>query len=223
MLLYEKVMSNNEYLKVVKEIENIKFITNGKWDWEHGLGHYKRVSLYVRQILQQLKADDRTIELGMTAALLHDIGLSKGDKIDHAVESSRIFQKFIDLEDISEKEEETLRQAIYDHSKGNDIQSLIGLSLVLADKLDVTYHRTINSSIQDKMNKEIQKIKSVNIDINNEELIVTYTTESNFDINILKEWDKAVMIPRKAANYLGKKFVFLVNNQQINLSNIFDL
>lgn len=104
MLLYEKVLNNNEYLNLVRDIENIKFITNGKWDWDHGLAHFKRVSLYVKQILEQLKVDDRTIELGMTAALLHDIGLSKGDKINHAVESSRIFQNFIDLSDISEKE-----------------------------------------------------------------------------------------------------------------------
>lgn len=223
MLLYEKVTNNSEYLKMVKEIENIKFITNGKWDWEHGLAHYKRVSLYVKQILEHLNADDRTIELGMTAALLHDIGLSKGDKINHAVESSRIFQNFIDLRDISEKEKEVLRQAIYDHSNGNDIQSLIGLSLVLADKLDVTYHRTINSSIQDKMNKEIQKIKRVNIDITDKELILTYTTDSNFNVRILRDWNKCIIIPEKVAKHLEKKFVFLVNNKQINPSSIFDL
>lgn len=223
MLIYEKILNNNDYLKLVSEIENIKFITNGKWDWEHGLAHYKRVSLYVKQILEQLKVDDRTIELGMTAALLHDIGLSKGDKIDHAVESSKIFQKFINSNDINDEEKEILRQAIFDHSKGNNIQSLIGLALVLADKLDVTYHRTINASIQDKMNQNIQKIKRVNIDINDEELIVTYITDSNFDIKILKDWDKSVKIPAKVAKYLGKKFVFFVNNQPINLTNIFDL
>lgn len=142
-----------------KKTENPKFITDGKWDWGHGLGHYKRVATYVNKILTQLKADKTTIELEMVSALLHDIGLSKGDKIYHAIESSRMFSKFINKNDITEKELEILRQAIYDHSKGNDIQSLVGLSLVLADKLDVTYHRTINSSIQDKINKEIQKNK----------------------------------------------------------------
>ena len=91
----------------------------------------------------------------MTAALLHDIGLSKGDKVDHAIESSKMFTKFLDKNDITESEEEILRQAIMDHSKGNDIKPLVGLSLVLADKLDVTYDRTINSSIQDTINKEI--------------------------------------------------------------------
>lgn len=153
MYLYDKLLGNKMFLDTVKKIENIKFIIDGKWDWDHGLGHYKRVAEYVKTILLQLGANERTVDLGMTATLLHDIGLSKGDKIDHAVESSKIFINFIDKSDITHDEEDTLRQAILDHSKGNNIQSLIGLSLVLADKLDVTYHRTKNSSIQDKMNK----------------------------------------------------------------------
>lgn len=91
-----------------------------------------------------------------------------------------------------------------DHSKGNDIKSLIGLSLVLTDKLDVTYHRTQNSSIQDKMNKEIQKIQKVDISITDKELIVQYTTDVTFDINILKDWPKAITVPHRVSKYLKK-------------------
>lgn len=219
MYLYDKLLNNKAFLETVKKIENIKFITDGKWDWEHGLGHYKRVAEYVKSILSQLGADDRTIDLGMIAALLHDIGLSKGDKVDHAIESSKIFMKFIDKNDITQDEEEVLRQAIMDHSKGNNIQSLIGLSLVLADKLDVTYHRTINSSIQDTMNKEIEKIKKVDINITDKELIVQYTTDVNFDVNILKAWSKAITDPYKVAQYLKRNYKFIVDDVQIDVSD----
>ena len=222
MYLYDKLLNNEEFLNIVQKIENIKFITDGKWDWEHGLGHYKRVAEYVKTILQQLGANERTIDLGMSAALLHDIGLSKGNKVGHAIESSKIFINFIDKSDITQDEKETLRQAIIDHSKGNNIKSLIGLSLVLADKLDVTYHRTINSSIQDKMNKEIQKIKKVDINITNNELIVHYITDDNFDINILKDWPKAITIPYKVSKYLKRKYIFIVNNMQIDISKFID-
>ena len=203
----------------MNKIETIKFITDGKWDWEHGLGHYKRVAEYVRVILLQLDADEKTIDLGMTAALLHDVGLLKGSKVNHAVESSKIFIDFIDKNDITRNEEETLRQAILDHSKGNDIQSLIGLSLVLADKLDVTYHRTINSSIQDKINIEIQKIQKVDISITDKELTVQYITNANFDISILKNWSKAITVPYKVSKYLKRNFRFIVNNRQIDISD----
>lgn len=218
MYLYDKLLSNEEYLSNVRKIEQIKFITDGKWDWEHGLGHYKRVAKYVKDILIDLNADDRTIDLGMTAALLHDIGLVKGTKTDHALESSRIFANFLDEKDISQNEIEVLRQAIMDHSNGSDIKSLVGLSLVLADKLDVTYHRTISSSIQDTVNKEIQKIKDVKINITDDELIVSYITEDSFDVNILKKWPKAIKVPYKVSSYLNKKYIFKINDKIINVS-----
>lgn len=219
MYLYNKLLNNEEYLETVKKIENIKFITNKKWDWEHGLGHYKRVAKYVKDILMQLSSDERTIDLGMTAALLHDIGLSKGDKIDHAIESSKIFANFIDKKDITQDEEEILRQAIIDHSKGNNIKSLIGLSLVLGDKLDVTYHRTQNSSIQDTMNKEIQKVKKVEVNITDNELGIYYTTSDDFNINILKDWPKAITVPYKVSKYLNRNYIFVVNNKQADISD----
>lgn len=218
MTLYNKILNNSEYLDTAKKIDNIKFITDGKWDWEHGLGHYKRVAEYVNKILLQLNVDKRTIDLGMAAALLHDIGLIKGDKVDHAIESSKIFVNFIDKNDVTQNEEEILRQAIIDHSKGNNIKSLVGLALVLADKLDVTYHRTENSSIQDVMNKEIQKIRNVDIKINEDKLMVSYTTYDDFNINILNNWPKAITIPYKVSNYLNKDFIFLINNKQIDIS-----
>ena len=220
MTLYNEILNNSEYLDTAKKIDNIKFITDGKWDWEHGLGHYKRVAEYVNKILLQLNSDKRTIDLGMAAALLHDIGLIKGDKADHAIVSSKIFVNFIDKNDITQNEEEILRQAIIDHSKGNNIKSLVGLALVLADKLDVTYHRTENSSIQDVMNKEIQKIRNVDIKINEDKLIVSYTTYDDFNINILNNWPKAITIPYKVSNYLNKDFIFLINNKEIDISRI---
>jgi len=193
----------------------MKFITDGKWDWEHGLGHYKRVSKYVKKILEQLNATKREIDLGMVAALLHDIGLSESEtnKTDHALKSSMMFKKFLNDTDITKDEMEVLEKAIKDHSKGNEINSNIGLALVLADKLDVTYHRTINSSIQDEMNKEIQKIKNVDIIINNQELIVKYTVDGDLNLNILRGWEKAITIPKKIANYLGKNYILMVNGE----------
>ena len=143
------------------------------------------------------------------------------DKVDHALESAQIFTKFIDKGSIT-LEEDIFRSAILDHSKGNNIKSLIGLSLVLADKLDVTYHRTINSSIQDTMNKEIQKIKKVDINISDEELIVSYTADLDFDIDVLKSWPKAIIIPYKVSKYLKRNYIFLINNKKTDISCFLD-
>ena len=51
------------------------------------------------------------------------------------------------------------------------------------------------------MNKEIQKIKNVEINITNDNLIVFYTTDDDFDIGILNEWIKAITIPKKFLNF----------------------
>lgn len=217
--MYRTVLENKEYLELADKIGKMKFITNGKWDWEHGIGHYKRVAMYVKKILEQLNEDERTIDLGMTAALLHDIGLSESNtnKIDHALKSSMMFQKFLINTDINDSEKEILEQAIKDHSKGNDIKSNIGLALVLADKLDVTYHRTINSSIQDTVNKEYQKIKEVDIEINDKDLIVKYNAYEKLNFDVIKEWEKPITIPKKVAQYLNRNCIFLVNNEIIEL------
>ena len=61
MDLYNKILNNQNYLQKVSKIENIRFITDGKWDWEHGLQHYKRVAGYVKDILSQLNSDERTL------------------------------------------------------------------------------------------------------------------------------------------------------------------
>lgn len=220
MDLYNSILKNKEYLKLAHDIGKMKFITNGKWDWEHGLGHYQRVASYVKLILMQLGADKRTIDLGMSSALLHDIGLIKGEKVNHAIESSNMFTNFIKDTDILKEEQEIIRQAIYDHSSCNDIKSLVGLSLALADKLDVTYHRTINSSIQDETNKEFGKVKSVDIKITKDKLIVYYKTEKDFNINILKSWNKTITIPLKISRYLNKEYVFIINGKEILYNEI---
>ena len=105
-----------------------------------------------------------------------------------------------------------------DHPKGVNIKSLIGLSLVLADKLDVTYHRTINSSIQDEMNKEIQKIKNVKVCISEYELVIQYITDNDFNINVLDNWPKAITVPYRISKYLKCNYKFMINNRQVDVS-----
>lgn len=218
---YEIILNNPSYIEVTQKIGELKFITDGKWDWDHGLEHYKRVALYIKNILEQLKQTDRVIELGLVAALLHDVGLleSGKEKIDHALKSSQMFRQFLDGTDITEEENALLEEVIKDHSNGNHITSLLGAALVLADKLDVTYHRTIHSSIQDEMNKEVQKIRKVDILITDHELIVLYETSKQLNLSILKSWEKAFTIPEKISDYLGKQYVLKVNGNITNWRN----
>lgn len=84
----------------------------------------------------------------------------------------------------------------------------------------MTFYRTINSSIQDKLNKEFQKIKKVDITIDEKNLIVNYSTMKDFDKLILKNWNKTVTVPKKAASYLNKEYKFMINNETVNYNDL---
>ena len=116
----------------------------------------------------------------------------------------------------TEEEIKILEEAIKDHSNGNHITSLIGAALVLADKLDVIYHRTIHSSIQDEMNLEVRKIKKVDVVITEKELTVLYETTEPLNFSILRGWEKTFTIPEKIASYFGKEYVLKVNGKQMD-------
>ena len=47
---------------------------------------------------------------------------------------------------------------------------------------------------------------------------VIYTTQGEFDVNILKNWSKAIIVPYKVANYLNKKYIFIINNKEIDVA-----
>lgn len=212
---YEKIINNKKYISIMNKIDELKFITNDKWDWEHSIGHAVRVSYYVREILTQLGCDQRVIELGMISALLHDIGLANGFKKEHPLRSSCMIDEFIQYTDITAEEKEEIRFAILNHSDSCEGNSLMGISLYLADKLDMTYHRTINSSIQDSLNKEIQKVTSVCVDITRDELIIKYKATEDIDFGIFDGWTKMIDAPKKAALSLGRRLIFVVNNAEI--------
>ena len=46
---------------------------------------------------------------------------------------------------------------------------------------------------------------------------VIYTTQGEFDVNILN-WSKAITVPYKVANYLNKKYIFIINNKKIDVA-----
>ena len=68
------------------------------------------------------------------------------------------------------------------------------------------------------MNKEIQKIKKVTIKITNEDLMINYRTDDDLNLNNFKEWTKAITIPYKTSKYLNRKFIFKMNENNIDIS-----
>ena len=68
------------------------------------------------------------------------------------------------------------------------------------------------------MLNEIGKWITSEPSITDKDLIVQYTTDDNFDINILENWPKAITVPYKVSKYLKRNYRFIVNNIQIDIS-----
>lgn len=214
--MYEEIIKDPEFLKIMNEIEKLHFITLGKWDWEHGIGHVKRVSKYMECILNDLNMDKRTIELGLVAGILHDIGLISGKKEGHAIVGSQFIKEYLKKYDMVQSDIDIIAQAISDHSNGLDVQSVIGASLLLADKIDISKLRVINSTIRDEFNEQIMNIEDVKICLTEKEIIVKYITNGKLDLDIFKSWSKPIVIPLKVAKYFNKECIFMIDD---NISN----
>ncbi|MDD3340620.1 MAG: HD domain-containing protein [Bacilli bacterium] len=220
--MYEKIVMDEEYIAFMKQIEAIHFVSNGKWDWEHGLAHAVRVSHYVRQFLTDLKEDENTIEMGRVAALLHDIGLVDGIKEGHAKKSAEKASMYLNKYSIDPAMKQTIIDAIADHSSGKKMESSIGAALFLADKLDMAYHRVVSSTIKDSINTAFMKVKRVEFVLTEEELCVEYSTEPDFDMGILKCWKKALTAPLMVSAYFHRNCIFKKNKQNIDVQKILE-
>lgn len=218
--MYEKILLDEEYTEMMEKIASFHFSENGKWDWEHGIGHALRVSRYVQKIMGSLNQDKRSIELGMIAALLHDIGLITGVKKNHAERSAYYAKEYLKKYPLKEKEKKWIVEAIADHSNGRNMKNPIAAALVLADKLDVNKKRVEHSTIQDEINSEVAKINRVDVEINENDICIFFKTKKDFNPSILRNWDKCLLLPPVVSAYFHRKCIFKINHQNLDVESV---
>lgn len=213
MSLYEEMLENEEYLDIMKRIDNMHFIKNNKWDWEHGIGHAKRVAIACETILRQLGVDDRIVELSKLSGLIHDVGLLYGKK-NHPFMSYLLSSDLLFSFSLTKEECELVRHAILYHSDGQEICHYLDLALLLADKLDVNYKRVEHATIHDTTNQEIGKIKKVDVLLDDHWFLLNYHVEEGFRPEVLMEWSKSLSVPLRCAKLLEKEFLFSINGKE---------
>ena len=212
--MYDMLLQDLEYQEIMQKIDSTH--QDDGWDWEHGIGHAKRVSFYVENFLSSLLDDVTFIEYGKVVALLHDIGLSTSLSRDtHAQRSMEMSEPFLHKLKIPLKNQKIMKQAILDHSNGENFSSLLGVALYLADKLDVTYLRVQNSIVKNERNQSVSKIKQVNFCLSENSLYIYYLVEEGFRPIIFKEWKKCLQAPYKVASYLHYSIHFFINDKEI--------
>ncbi|MCL2198950.1 MAG: HD domain-containing protein [Defluviitaleaceae bacterium] len=182
----------------------------------HGRAHAMFVVDRAEYILKSLGYDDKTVKLGKIAALLHDIGNIAG-RWNHARKSAALAAVFLDGH-FSVEEKNMIVQAIDDHSNGENISSVVGAALLIADKLDVSKKRILNWENLDGFTKKMLEIDDVSIEITGKAMTINYVTNKNFcKASFIDDYKKGFSIPRKAAKYLCCECVFQFNGEEVIL------
>lgn len=207
---------------------------NPKFFADHGWEHIRRVTAIGKRFLDDCViygySSEETVEkeklLFEIAAYMHDIGLADTFR-NHEIHSEELAKKYlsgpkidIDIEDAC-----TITHAIYNHSKGEETDTIIDAALILADKLDMTAKRVARA--EDDITREMLKIQNVEFKIVGESGIprsveLRYETEPGFKPLKLKDWPKAVSIPYQiTTEFLGlSEFKFIVNNEEVDIKEI---
>ena len=205
-----------------------------KFGADHSWRHIRRVSEIGMDFLEHCVAygyssTDTVLKeklLLQIAAYMHDIGLADSAR-NHDVHSAALTEKYLanPKVDIDLRDAYTIVHAVANHSDGKEMDSIVDAALILADKLDVTADRIVR--VTDKITAECLKIQATEFRLHGklgkaEGAELRYTVDEGFNLEIFKEWPKAIVIPyRVATEYLGlKDFKFLINDEEVELKGI---
>ncbi|MEE8885352.1 MAG: HD domain-containing protein [Eubacteriales bacterium] len=187
---------------------------------EHGFAHVKIVAHRTRYILDTLGKDDHTIDLGITAALLHDIG-NIVNRVNHS--QSGALMAFQILNGIGLPPEDVARVvcAIGNHDEGTgEPVSIISAALILADKSDVRRSRVQEEQksfdIHDRVNYSVTESRlKINKDHNRIKLKLSVDTRYSKVGEYFEIFLDRMLLCKRAAEFLGLEFHLIINEQTL--------
>ena len=202
--IYNILRNDSIIFQIYKAIEE-KEIRDGGWAF-HNYEHVKNVSIISEKILRDLDFDENTIYKSKIACLLHDIGALQG-KENHAQRSFEYSKKLFEEHNWIFDGNESILDAIQNHSSGFETDNIITLSIILADKLDIKKNRITDAGKKIKGNRQYGHIEDININININEsiLTITFITDNKLDFEEVNSYyftDKVF----KAIEAFSKKF-----------------
>lgn len=185
---------------------------------EQGVLHAKHTAEIVEKILTSLKFSPEEIDIGKTAAYLHDIGCAISYK-DHAQNGAFIVNKIFNKLSINNEYKFNIISIIGSHE---DIDILpisdLAAAVTLADKTDVRRQRVIKKDFKlfdqhDRVHYAVVK-NNLNVDTKQNKIVLDLTIDDTicsvldyFELFLIR-----VEFCKKSAGKLGLKFEFYINN-----------
>jgi len=191
---------------------------------DHGFRHVNIVADRARSLAAQIGLSAKDGELSAMAAYCHDMGNFLGRSQHHyqaAVLFSQIFMDQCDSpEDIA-----VVMQAIVSHDKDElKLVNKVSAILILADKSDVNRTRVkgkaldkIKHDIHDRVNYSVTKSDlRVNRAKKEISLALKIDTKITDPVEYFEIFIDRMTFCRQAAQYLGYKFVLIINNFKLS-------
>jgi len=192
----------------------------GFWVY-HGLQHVNNVIELTEKILIQLNYDDEYIENAKIAALLHDIGYG-GIKKNHEIRSCEMAKCYFEKNRIQLKYENEILDAIKSHRDGFDSDNVMGLVLLLSDKLDIKKNRLAPEGYDIEGLNQYQYIDDIIFLKENNNFVVQFLINSNADKQKLESWyftSKVFSAIKSFSNHFDFNLKILWNDDEWILNN----
>ncbi len=188
---------------------------------EHSFAHVEKVASTVEMILSALNYDERTVELGMIAAYLHDIG-NVVNRIDHAQSGAVMAFRLLDNLNMPAEEICAVISAIGNHDEST-AQPLnpISAALIIGDKTDVRRSRVRNADmrsfdIHDRVNYAVEK-SDLLFSADKSELILELVIDNNIS-SVMEYFEiflQRMLLCKRAGEFLGIKFRLRINGSEV--------
>ena len=184
--MFERIKNDKELIEIYERINDIENKTNA-WA-HHDYKHVLNVAKLIEQVLSELNYSKDLIEEAKIAAILHDVGSTTG-KDGHAERSYNYAKDYIDRKNIKLKYKDDVLEAIRIHSNGFNTNNIIALSLILADKLDITKERVAEYGKQVKGMRQLLYIEKVDIKIDKNKMEIRFIVNDNINFQELEEFE----------------------------------
>ena len=211
--MLEKILNDQKIKKIINKVNDIIIVDNCG---DHGLYHVTKVMEFVNIILKGLNVDEHTLELGLIAAYLHDIGAIEG-KSGHAHRSAEYVEKYLNELNMDKQDIKIIVNAIDNHSSGENMISVIGPALTLSDKIHMSNKRMLRYIDGNNFHNNIKHIIDNEIRVENKKIIVNIITDGYFNYESLTNYKKMIIKPKEMAELLGCKIVFEIDSKVIDL------
>ncbi len=215
--LYNRIRNDHD-INVYIEEQNKSMYAMGYT--EHSFAHIGMVAERTGYILETLGSDDHTIDLGLTAAWMHDLG-NTINRVDHSQSGALMTFYLLDKMGVPAEDIAPIVRAIGNHDEGFGVPvSELAAALIIADKSDVRRNRVQdkeqNYDIHDRVN---YSVKNSQLKINLEHTAIKLKLEIDTRFGEIGEYFEIFMermiLCRKAARFLNLEFHLIINEQTL--------